>query len=84
MKKVFPDRNITAEDRIAMAEAYRVYELLEDKDKEKIPTHFVETLVYYGDFKKVLPFENEKDYENYEMSPKGKHLLMYMCTFNNT
>ena len=79
--KNLSELNITDEDKVAMAEAYRVYELFQDEEKEKIPDNFVETLLYFGDFKKVKPFANVEEMKNANLSLKGKYLLMYMCTF---
>ena len=75
--------NITEEDKVAMAEAYRVFELLDDEEKEKIPAHFIETLLYFGDFKSVSPFSDIKELKRYSLSKKAKYLVMYMCTFEN-
>jgi hypothetical protein len=68
-------------DTIAMAEAYRVYELMEDHEKEKIPQDFVNRLLYYGDFKKVGPFSSMKEVEEGNISKEGMYLVMYMCTY---
>jgi hypothetical protein len=68
-------------DTIAMAEAYRVYELLNDEDKAKIPEDFVNRLLYYGDFKTVKPFESMKVVEDGNISKEGLYLVMYMCTY---
>ena len=75
--------NIEDEDKIAMAEAYRTYEMLDEFDQRKIPVDFVETMLRYGDLMSVQPFKNKEEFDNYSFSQKGKYLLMYMCTFNN-
>ncbi len=71
----------TKEDRIALAEAYRVYELFEDTEKEKIPQEFVQTLLEYGDLSLVKPLDASKRIEEQNLSKRGLYLVMYMCTF---
>ncbi len=73
--------NLTDEDRVAMAEAYRTFEILDEIDQSKIPEDFVETLLKFGDINSVKPFESIDDFDKYQFSQKGKYLLMYMCTF---
>ena len=70
------------EDKIAMAEAYRLYECLPIEDKRKIPAKFVDTIFTLGDLETVKRFENRQEINEYKFSEKGKYLLMYMCTFN--
>ena len=72
---------LEVKDTIAMAEAYRVYELLNDEDKEKIPEDFVNRLLYYGDFKSVKPFSSMEELEKGNISKEGLYLVMYMCTY---
>lgn len=69
------------EDKLALAEAYRVYELLDGPDKEKIPEEFVETLLSYGDLSLVKPLDPAKSLEEQNLSKRGLYLVMYMCTF---
>ena len=80
--KLLDSLDIKEDDKIAMAEAYRVYEFFQDEEKEKIPEDFVETLLYFGDFKKVPPFKNLQEMKEAKLSQKAKYLLMYMCTFD--
>ena len=80
--KALDSLNIKDDDKIAMAEAYRVYELFQDEEKEKIPEDFIETLLYFGDFKKVPPFASLDEMKKAQLSQKAKYLLMYMCTFD--
>ncbi|MBR3280343.1 MAG: hypothetical protein IKI57_00655 [Clostridia bacterium] len=68
--------------RINMAQAYRVYEMLTPEERAKIPSEFIDTLVYYGDFDSVKPFSSKKDMLDYKLSDKAMYLVMYMCTFN--
>ena len=75
--------NLDAEDKVAMAEAYRVYEMLDEYDQLKIPQNFIETIHRFGDLVNVKPFDSKKEFDDYKFSEKGKYLLMYMCTFNN-
>jgi len=72
---------LNIDDKIAMAEAYRVYELLSPEDQGKIPEDFVNRLLYYGDFKKVKPYSSMEDIENGNISRNGLFLVMYMCTY---
>ncbi len=74
--------NIEDEDKIAMAEAYRTYEILDEFDQRKIPSDFVETILRYGDLESIKPFKTKEEFDSYDFSQKGKYLLMYMCTFN--
>ncbi len=76
------DESVTDEDRIAMAQAYRAYELLTKEDKLKIPKTFVDTLLDFGNFKEVKPFKDKSEMTISDLSTKAKYLLMYMCTFN--
>ncbi len=75
--------NLQEDDKIAMAEAYRAYEILDYDDREKIPSDFVETILKYGNLLAVKPFASKEEFENYNFSIKGKYLLMYLCTFEN-
>ena len=68
--------------RINMAQAYRVYELLTPEERANIPSEFIDTLVFYGDFDSVKPFTSKKDMLDYNLSDKALYLVMYMCTFN--
>ena len=68
------------EDKLALAEAYRVYELLNDEDKEQIPEEFVEMLLYNGDLSLVKPLDPAKSLKDFNLSKKGQYLVMYMCT----
>ncbi len=77
------DETITDEDRIAMAQVYRVYQLLTRDDKAKIPQEFVETLLEHGNFKEVKPFKDKSEINMTAFSQKAKYLLMYLCTFNS-
>ena len=65
-----------------MAQAYRVYELLTPEERANIPSEFIDTLVFYGDFDSVKPFTSKKDMLDYNLSDKALYLVMYMCTFN--
>jgi len=69
------------EDRIAMAEAYRAFEMLDENDKEKVPVDFIDTLLDEGDFSKVKAFETKEEVDEYPFSKKAWYLIMYMCTF---
>lgn len=73
---------ILEEDRIAMAEAFRVYQMLDDEDKEKVPADFVDTLFSEADLTKVKPFKSKEEADNYNFSRKAWYLIMYMCTFD--
>jgi len=81
-KKLKLDDSITDEDRMAMAQAYRAYELLTKEEKLKIPKTFTDTLLEYGNFKEVKPFKDKSEITVSNLSTKAKYLLMYMCTFN--
>ena len=70
------------EDRIAMAEAYRAFEMLDEIDKEKVPADFIDNLLSEGDFSSVKPFKTKKEVDEYEFSTKAWYLIMYMCTFD--
>lgn len=74
------DKNLNLKDKRALAEAYRVYEILKGPDKDKIPYEFVEMLLYYGDFRLVPPLDPEKSLEEQNISKNGMYLVMYMCT----
>lgn len=73
-------QNLTLEDRIALAEAYRVYELLEDTEKEKIPPAFVGRLFDYGALDLVPPFDPTKTLKDFQLSERGKYIVLYMCS----
>ena len=75
------EQKITDVDKIAMAEAYRVYQLLPLDEQAKIPEDFVDRLVLYVDFKKVKPFKNKEEMMSYNLSDEAMYLIMYMCTF---
>ena len=70
------------EDRIAMAEAYRAFEMLDENEREKVPADFIDTLLYYGDFTKVKKFKSAEEVDNYDFSRKAWYLILYMCTFS--
>lgn len=80
MVKEMKFENLTQEDKIALAETYRVYELLEDTEKERIPEEFVEMIFNYGDLSLVPPLDSEKKLIDFNLSKQGKYLVMYMCT----
>lgn len=82
MIEPFNSINVEKEDKIAMAEAYRLYECLPLEDKKKIPQDFVETILTLGDFDSVKKFENRQEIDDYQFTEKGKYLIMYMCTFD--
>ncbi len=69
------------EDRIAMAEAYRAFEMLDENEKEKVPADFIDNLLAEGDFLSVKPFKTRKEVEEYPFTKKAWYLIMYMCTF---
>ncbi|MBR6252815.1 MAG: hypothetical protein IKR04_03140 [Clostridia bacterium] len=73
--------DILEEDRIAMAEAYRAFEMLDENEKERVPADFVDTLLSEGDFTKVKRFRSKEEVDNYQFSRKAWYLIMYMCTF---
>lgn len=68
------------EDKLALAEAYRVYELLNDEDKEQIPEEFIEMLLNNGDLSLVKPLDTSKSLKDFNLSKRGQYLVMYMCT----
>lgn len=72
--------DLKLEDSLALAEAYRVYELLNDEDKERIPEKFVEILFSYGDLSLVGPLDPSKSLKEFNLSKRGRYLVMYMCT----
>jgi len=72
--------DLKKEDKIALAETYRVFELLNGPSKERIPREFVEILLDYGDLNAVPPFDAEKSLKDFNLSKRGKYLIMYMCT----
>ncbi len=76
------ENTINEEDRIAMAETYRIYQFLNDEEKNKIPHEFIETLVRFGDFLRVKPYGSKKEISMHNISQKARYLVMYMCTFN--
>ena len=45
---------LNKEDQLALAEAYRFYEILSGPEQEKIPEKFVNALISYGDLKSML------------------------------
>ena len=75
------DKELKEEDKLALAEAYRVYELLEDTEKEKIPEEFVQAMLNYGDLSLVKPLDASKPLEEQNLSKRGLYWVMYMCTF---
>ena len=76
-------KELTKEDKIALAEAYRFYQMLIYDDQQKIPQDFIEFLKNNGDLDSVKPFESKEDALNAKLSQKANYLIMYMCTFNN-
>lgn len=68
------------EDKLALAETYRVYELLSPEEKEQIPDDFVEVLLDYGDLSLVPPFDPLKSLKDFNISKRGQYLILYMCT----
>lgn len=68
------------EDKLALAEAYRVYELLSDSEKQKVPQDFVDTLLYFGDLRLVKPLDPSKKLADMNLSERGLYITMYMCT----
>ena len=74
-------QNLEQEDKLALAEAYRIYEILSGFDKDKIPTKFVETMLKYGDLRLVKPLDPSKSLKEQNISKKGMYLALYMCTF---
>ena len=68
------------EDKVALAEAYRVYELLSGPEQEKIPEDFVDALLYFGDLRMVKPLDPNKPLEEQNLSKRGLYMVMYMCT----
>ena len=71
---------LRAEDKLALAEAYRVYEILEGADKDKIPEEFVDSLLYYGDLRLVGQLDPKKTLKEQNISRLGMYIVMYMCT----
>lgn len=69
------------EDKLALAEAYRVYEMLSGPEQEKIPRDFVNILLNYGDLTLVKPLDPNKDLSEQNLSKRGLYIVMYMCTF---
>ena len=69
------------EDKLALAEAYRVYEMLSGPEQEKIPEEFVNVLLNYGDLSLVKPLDPSKELSEQNISKRGMYLVMYMCTF---
>ena len=74
---------ITNEDRIAMAEAYRVYQMLDFYEQAKVPSDFVSFIEANADLGMVVPFETPEEALNANLSEKGRYLVMYMCTFDD-
>lgn len=68
------------EDKLALAEAYRVYELLRPEEKELIPKKFVDTLLDYGDLSLVNRLDSSKSLKDLNLSKLGLYIVMYMCT----
>ena len=75
------NEELQKEDKLALAEAYRVYELLDGPDQEKITKEFVNTLFNYGDLSLVKPLDPAKPLNEQGLSKRGLYLVMYMCTF---
>ena len=75
------DFSVSKEDRIAMAEAYRVYEILEPQEKQKVPPYFIDSILKCADLKAVEPFDSNKSFSIDDLSLKGRYIVMYMCTF---
>ena len=72
---------VTSEDKVAMAQAYRFYQMLDCSDQDKIPKDFVDMLETFGDFEKVEPFKNVDEALKSNLNEKANFLIMYMCTF---
>lgn len=72
---------LNKEDQLALAEAYRFYEILSGPEQEKIPEKFVNALISYGDLNLKGPLNPLKSLEEQNLSKKGLYLIMYMCTF---
>ncbi|MBO5142455.1 MAG: hypothetical protein J6C46_05580 [Clostridia bacterium] len=72
---------INIDDKLALAEAYRVYEMLNGSEQEKIPSEFVDLLLTHGDLSLIGPLDSQKSLEEQNISKYGKYLIMYMCTF---
>lgn len=70
------------EDKLALAEAYRVYEILSGPEQELIPEEFVDTLLSYGDLSLIGPLDPSKSLKEQNLSKRGLYLVMYMCTFS--
>lgn len=73
-------KDLNMEDKLAFAEAYRVYEILNGPDKDRIPSEFVDALLYYGDLRLVGPLNPEKSLKEQNISKLGMYIVMYMCT----
>ena len=82
MKDFFKQIKIEDGDKLAMAEAYRLYETLPIENQNRIPSDFINTLLALGDLKSVKRFETRQEIDDYKFSEKAKYLIMYMCTFN--
>lgn len=68
------------EDKLALAEAYRVFEILRPEEKEMIPKEFVNTLLDYADLSLVKPLDPTKKLKDQNLSKQGLYIVMYMCT----
>lgn len=68
------------EDRLALAETYRVYELLAPEEREQIPDEFVQMLINYGDLSLVPRLDPTKSLKDFNLSKRGQYLVLYMCT----
>ena len=70
------------EDVLASTEAFRMFQMLDVAEREKIPADFVDKLLDSADLSLVPPFKNKDEVDNYEFSKKAWYLIMYMCTFD--
>jgi hypothetical protein len=73
---------LTYEDRVAMAEAYRVYQMLSCREKAKIPSKFISFIEQNAELGAVKPFKSKSDALKAFISEKANYLLLYMCTFD--
>ncbi len=76
------NKELTYEDRVAMAEAYRVYQMLSNRDKAKIPSKFISFIEQNAELGAVKPFKTKSEALKAFISEKANFILMYMCTFD--
>ena len=72
---------LSYEDRVAMAEAYRVYQMLSFEEKAKIPSDFISFIEENAELGAIEPFKTKTDALKAFVSEKANFILMYMCTF---